>query len=356
MDFLDQTYFNNPLRSYLIVLGTILAVVILRRFVSKHLASLLHLLVRQQWKNVSRAEFISLIVRPLGWFITCSIAIVAIDKLNYPEELDWKIYGHSVQSVLDKTGVAIIVVGFTWVLLGFVNFIGLVFERKALLTEEKSDEQLVAFVRDFLKVLIVILGALLIFKAVFNQDVGAILTSLSIVGAALALAAKESLENLIASFIIFFNKPFFTGDVLKVNNVTGTVENIGLRSTRIRTADKTLITVPNKLMVDSVVDNWSMRTHRRAEIKLFVSVHTKTAVLQELLQQVQRQLASGNYQQASAFFSDIQPQGYVLTVDVITDPMPIESFQQLKQELNFQLRQLMENNGIELAAQTAASA
>ena len=53
-----------------------------------------------------------------------------------------------------------------------------------------------------------------------------------------------------------------------MNQVTGTVENIGLRSTRIRTPDKTLITVPNKLMVDSVVDNWSMRTHRRAEIRL----------------------------------------------------------------------------------------
>ena len=54
-------------------------------------------------------------------------------------------------------------------------------------------------------------------------------------GAALALAAKESIENLIASFIIFFDKPFFTGDTLKVNNVSGTVEKIGLRSTRIRT-------------------------------------------------------------------------------------------------------------------------
>jgi MscS family membrane protein len=52
-------------------------------------------------------------------------------------------------------------------------------------------------------------------------------------------AAKESLENLIASFIIFFDKPFITGDLLKVNNVTGRVEKIGLRSTRIRTTDKT---------------------------------------------------------------------------------------------------------------------
>jgi MscS family membrane protein len=79
-------------------------------------------------------------------------------------------------------------------------------------------------------------------------------------GAALALAARESLENIIASFIIFFDKPFVTGDNLKIQQVTGTVERIGLRSTRIRTADKTLVSVPNKQMVDSIVDNLSMRT------------------------------------------------------------------------------------------------
>ncbi|MEI9958567.1 MAG: mechanosensitive ion channel domain-containing protein [Ferruginibacter sp.] len=59
------------------------------------------------------------------------------------------------------------------------------------------------------------------------------------------------MENLIASFIIFFDKPFTAGDTLTANNISGTVEKIGLRSTRIRTADKTLVTIPNKLMVDS---------------------------------------------------------------------------------------------------------
>jgi MscS family membrane protein len=131
-----------------------------------------------------------------------------------------------------------------------------------------------------LKVIISIIGVLFILKAAFNQNIGSLLTGLSIVGAAMALAAKESLENLIASFIIFFDKPFFTGDTLKVNNVSGTVEKIGLRSTRIRTTEKTLVTVPNKQMVDSVVDNMSMRTQRRAEIKLVLSDKTKATAAQ----------------------------------------------------------------------------
>lgn len=126
----------------------------------------------------------------------------------------------------------------------------------------------------------------------FNQNIGTVLTGLSIVGAALALAAKESLENLIASFIIFFDKPFHAGDTLKVNNVTGTVENIGLRSTRIRTTDKTLVTVPNKQMVDNLVDNFSMRSQRRAEIKLDFAASSPTETIEKLMKTIEATLIS----------------------------------------------------------------
>jgi MscS family membrane protein len=102
----------------------------------------------------------------------------------------------------------------------------------------------------------------------------AILTSLGLAGAALALAAKESIENLIASFVIFFDKPFTAGDYLKVNNISGTVGKIGLRSTRIRTDQKTYVTVPNKQMVDCIVDNLTLRTQRKGELRLELSLST----------------------------------------------------------------------------------
>ncbi|MFX4531874.1 mechanosensitive ion channel domain-containing protein, partial [Acinetobacter baumannii] len=90
------------------------------------------------------------------------------------------------------------------------------------------------FFKDFFKVLIVINGILMIIHFSLHKNIGNLLTGLSIVGAALALATRESLENLIASFIIFFDKPFSAGDLVKVHAFTGVVEKIGLRSTRIR--------------------------------------------------------------------------------------------------------------------------
>ena len=108
--------------------------------------------------------------------------------------------------------------------------------------------------------ILVIIGILLVLRFSFNKEIGNLLTGLSLVGAAIALATRESMENLIASFIIFFDKPFITGDLVKVNNLTGNIEKIGLRSTRIRTLEKTYISVPNKQMVDTIVDNMTNMT------------------------------------------------------------------------------------------------
>lgn len=348
MDFLDQVYLDNSIRSYLAVGAVVLTVVLFRRFLSRNIASLLFLLIGKRWPSVPKAEFINLVFRPLGWFLSCSIAIMAIDKLNFPIQWDWRIYGHSLQLLISKTGIAILVFSFTWVLLSIVNFVAFVLEQKALKTVEKSDEQLIAFIRDFLKVLIIIAGILMTLKAAFNQDIGSILTGLSIVGAALALAAKESLENLIASFIIFFNKPFFTGDLLKVNQVTGTVENIGLRSTRIRTADKTLITVPNKQMVDSVVDNWSMRTHRRAEIRIPLAVNTNAVAIRGLLDKIRGKLNGGNhpFTSSQANLVDLSSQGLVVAVEFLTDPIPLADFNELREEVSFMLLELIEEAGL----------
>src|SRR6185295_1989539 len=137
------------------------------------------------------------------------------------------------------------------------------------------------------------------------------------------LGAKESLENLIASFIIFFDKPFFAGDTVKVNNITGRVEKIGLRSTRILTGDKTLVTMPNKQMVDSVVDNWSMRTQRRAEIRLDLSVKTPVAKIEDIISETKKLLNrnAGQLVNYSVFLRDISKYGITIIVEYFTGPI-----------------------------------
>ncbi len=139
-----------------------------------------------------------------------------------------------------------------------------------------------------------IIGVLLVLRYVFNENIGNLVTSLSIVGAAIALSTRESLENIIASFIIFFDKPFTIGDLVKVNGFTGTIEKIGLRSTRIRTQEKTFISVPNKQMVDSIVDNISLRSERKIEMDLQLSVSTSAQALADFANHLRDFLKSEN--------------------------------------------------------------
>ena len=254
MKFLEEIYLDNTIGKWLTVAGVILLALLLKKYVSRYLASLLYRMVYKTWKSVDKKSFVDLLLAPLQWFILTLIAVFSIDKLNFPTAFFFNLYHISTQLIFEKIGITIIVLVFTWLQLRLIDFIALVLESKASLTEDKSDDQLIVFFRDFLKVILGIIGFLLLLKFTFGQNIGNLLTGLSIVGAALALAAKESLENIIASFIIFFDKPFKTGDELTIQSITGNVERIGLRSTKIRTADKTLVSVPNKQMVDSIVD------------------------------------------------------------------------------------------------------
>ena len=100
------------------------------------------------------------------------------------------------------------------------------------------DDQLIPFIIEIGKILIYVLGAFIVMGSIFNVNIAALATGLGIGGIALAMASKESLENLLGSFTIFFDKPFTVGDIVTVGSVTGTVEKVGFRSTRVRTFDK----------------------------------------------------------------------------------------------------------------------
>src|SRR5690349_6072640 len=155
----------------------------------------------------------------------------------------------------------------------------------------------------------------MIVKFSFGFNISNLLTGLSLVGAAIALALRESLENLIASFIIFFDKPFTMGDVVKVQTFTGTVEKIGLRSTRIRTDQKTFITVPNKQMVDSILDNLSLRTQRKAELRLEVGLSTPSALLDQLVTGIKKITDRKEIENSTILLNDISSSAFLILVD-----------------------------------------
>ena len=351
-EFLNYSILDNSVKDFMIVLAIIATVIILKKVLSDYLASASYLMMKKSWKTVDRKEFSELFLHPLSSFIIISISIIAINKLQFPSAWGFKILKIPFDDILQKSAIGIFLFFFIRLVISIVDFIAIILAKRAKLTNDKSDDQLIVFFRDFIKVIVWLAGGLLILKSVFNQNIGNLLTGLSIVGAALALSAKESLENLIASFIIFFDKPFYVGDLLKVNSVTGTVESIGLRSTRIRTADKTLITVPNKQMVDSVVDNWSMRTLRRAEMKLEFSEKNNSSSLEQFVKKADA-LFQNNFaprlESYSVFLTDYSKNGSTISIEYFTDNVSIDEFNRLKQQINLALMELVYSQKMELA-------
>ncbi|MEI8052934.1 MAG: mechanosensitive ion channel domain-containing protein [Bacteroidota bacterium] len=354
MNVLDYIILNNSLRNIIAVASIILIVGLLRKWLSRYIASLLFIPIHQKWTSVEKSEFTGLLIKPLGRFLAVLVSILAIDKLNFPEVLKFSIYNSQSEQMIHELGKCLIIIYFIWLIQSFINFIALVLDINAKTTKDKRDDQLIFFFRDFIKAIIYIIGFLFILQTGFNVNVGALLTGLSIVGAALALAAKESIENLIASFIIFFDKPFFTGDVVKVMNITGTIEHIGLRSTRIRTTDQTLVTVPNKQMVDGIVDNWSMRSSRRAELKMEFSNVNKTFVIEQFIASAKSFLEKKNpiVNKFSVFLTDINKSSMTVTIEYFTIPFAMDDFLKLKQEIAIFIKATIETHELKLANAT----
>lgn len=340
---------DNTVLSYLICFGTIFIVFIFRRFVSKNIAGLFYKLLKRASWNIEKNMFVDLMVQPLDNFVFVLVTVAALDKLYFPSALDFDIFHVTSRRIIDSLGSALIIIFFIWLLLRIIDFAAILLRQKAGGSNESAHAQVVVFFGDFFKIIIAIIGVLLLIQFAFHKDISAWLGGVGIATAAIALAAKESLENLIASFIIFFNKPFHIGDLIKVNGVTGNIEKIGLRSTRIRTDQKTYVTVPNKQMVDSIVDNLTLRTQRRADMKIEIGLGTTAAQLKELVDGIKKATEQPEIKNKVVVLNEIAPNAYIVNVEYYSNPIPIAEFNDLKQRVNLTIISLIESLKIELA-------
>ncbi|NQW78204.1 MAG: mechanosensitive ion channel [Chitinophagaceae bacterium] len=348
---LDQQFLNNSLRSY-IVIGTIFIVAFLvKRLISRFFASLIYTWIDKKNHSDLRKSHVHRLIVPIEQFLIYLVAVIVLYELQFPAQWNIHLYKLTLQIVVEAIVKLFFIILFIRVGLRVLEFVAIILEEKAKLTNDQTDDQLILFFRDFFKVILYIIGFLLILHFVFNENIGNLVTSLSIVGAAVALSMRESLENIIASFIIFFDKPFTIGDLVKVNNFTGTIEKIGLRSTRIRTQDKTYISVPNKQMVDSIVDNISLRTERKIELDLQLNVNTTATQLAAYSQYIQNEISQlKNVSNVMAYVSEVGKQYHVLHLEcLVSMQLEFNEFIALKEKINVTAIQYASDHTIRFA-------
>jgi MscS family membrane protein len=165
------------------------------------------------------------------------------------------------------------VVAAIWTVFRLIDLVGAFLHKKAEKTASRFDDLLVPLLTKSLKAVAVCVG-IVMFAEVFDKKLTGLLGGLGIGGAALAFASKDALGNFFGSITVLADRPFEIGDWVIVAGVEGSVETVGVRSTRIRTFYNSVITVPNSLLTTAVVDNMGRRRFRRIKTTIGVEYNT----------------------------------------------------------------------------------
>ncbi len=156
-------------------------------------------------------------------------------------------------------------------------------------TETRIDDHLLPIVRKAIRFLVVVLGVVTLIQE-WGYDVGAILAGLGLGGLAFALAARDTVSNLFGCVMILTDRPFNIGDWIKTPSVEGTVEEIGFRSTKVRTFAQALVTVPNATLANESIVNWSRMGKRRITFTLGVTYGTSRRQMEACLKNIDTML------------------------------------------------------------------
>jgi len=152
---------------------------------------------------------------------------------------------------------------------------------------DAAQRQAIPIMRTVLRVFIILVGGAFVLQNL-GYSVGSLLAGLGLGGAAIALAAKDTLSNVFGAIVIFWDRPFRLGDWVGIGGVEGNVEEVNLRTTRIRTFDHSLVTVPNASLTTANVTNWSRMNRRKIEVTVGLTRQASADQVEKAVEAIRR--------------------------------------------------------------------
>ena len=343
---LDQLTFVVSLKqlgiAFLFLLGGFVGrrvlIVLLSRFVS-------------QVTSRSRTDVDDLVVkaveRPVGWGIVAVGVYLAAETFQPPKYItEW----------LDKGLALCVSVLLTWLMLRMVDVLSVVLRRWAQRTDSTLDDQLVPLVSKASKVAVGILAALFVLQNL-GYSISGLIAGLGVGGLAVALAAQKTLSDLFGSIMLLLDRPFTIGDWVKSPDgaVEGVVEEIGFRSTRIRTFEKTLIHVPNSRLADFIIDNMDRRPARRVWITVGLTYDTTATQRSEAVAAIRRILVEHEGVDPQFFlvrFTDFGQSSLDIMVYYFTKSIVWDEYLAVREDVNLRIMEGLEGLGLKIAFPT----
>ena len=218
-------------------------------------------------------------------------------------------------------------------------------------TDNQMDDQLLPVVIRVLN--IVVVGTGLVYTlTIFNINLTAILAGLSVGALALALAAQDTVKNFLGSVTVFVDKPFKIGDYVKVNGVEATVESVGIRSTRLRTPDRSLVTIPNGELSNMTIDNLGERNLRRWKTVLGLTYDSKPEAIQNLCRAIKELYARSEHvdlENSSVHLHTLNASSIDVLLLIYMDANTYDDELDIREQLIFEIMDLVAKEGLSFA-------
>ncbi|MFB0525231.1 MAG: mechanosensitive ion channel family protein [Phycisphaerae bacterium] len=225
-------------------------------------------------------------------------------------------------------------------------------------TETKLDDMLVPVVRKALRVTIAIVAVLLISENILGANVKSLLLSAGVGGIAIALAAKETIANFFGSITIFADRPFQMGELVKIDGHFGPVEEVGFRSTRVRTLEGHLVTIPNSVIANSIMENVGRRPFIRRKSNITItygSGHTKAKRAVEIIKEILANVPEVNTDPEKpprVYFNDFNDWSLNIYMSYWVKPADYWLYHEVNQRVNLEMMKRFEAEKIEFAFPT----
>lgn len=187
---------------------------------------------------------------------------------------------------------------------------------------------------------------------IWGLNVNAFITGLGLSGVVVALAAKDYAANMMSGVIIFLDNPFNIGDWIKCNELEGIVEEISFRSTRIRTFDKVLISVPNSVLVNDPILNFNKRETRRVTMDIGVTYDTSIEQIRICIENLRDMLDKHDgvdNEMINVSFSKLNESSLDISLYFFINKTTYNEFMKVKEDINFKIMKILKDAHVEIA-------
>ena len=224
--------------------------------------------------------------------------------------------------------------------------------RKSL--SQKMDDTVFEFVLKVTRVFIYVIAVFLVL-AILEINLTGLIAGLGLGGVIVTLAAQDTAKNLFGGVVIFIDKPFVVGDWIEMDNYEGTIEDITFRTTRIRTFENALVNIPNAIIADASVTNWSKMEKRRYKTNLCVELNTPLEKLELLKARIEKMLQERESVYDDSIivrFDQITDNGINILIYTYTNSVDYASYLKEVEDINIKIMKILKEQNIELAYDT----